>query len=165
MTQTIETSNRPYAFDQAMADAFVGKVFGDTVGLATTAMASIGDPLGLFKDLAKNATGTGVELAARTGTHERYEREWPGAMANAGDLEYDPASAQFTLPPEHVPVLAQEAGPVFFGGLHEEMIGTLQSFENSWVTSGRAAGSTWTTTPTRCSKASTDSPPAGSRTS
>jgi SAM-dependent methyltransferase len=38
-------------------------------------------------------------------------------------LEYDPASRRFTLPPEHVPVLAQEGGPVFFGGVQEEMVG------------------------------------------
>lgn len=29
----------------------------------------------------------------------------------------------FTLPPERVPVLAQEGGPVFFGRVQEEMVG------------------------------------------
>lgn len=125
MTQTIET--RP--FDQARADAFVGKVLGDTVGLATTAMASVGDRLGFFKDLAKSGPATSVELAGRTATQERYVREWVGAMANAGYLEYDPSSGRYTLPPEHVPVLAQEAGPVFFGGVHAEFVGLLESFE------------------------------------
>ena len=129
MTQTIEQAADSRAFDQARADAFVGKVVGDTVGLATTAMASIGDRLGLFKDLFGNGPSTGAELAVRTGTHERYVREWLGAMANAGYLEYDPASRRYTLPPEHAPVLAQETGPVFFGGVHEEFVGLLGSFE------------------------------------
>src|SRR5258708_12790003 len=44
-------------------------------------------------------------------------------MASAGYLEYDPATRRFTLPPEHVPVLAQEGGPVFFGGVQEEVVG------------------------------------------
>ena len=119
MTQAIETSTTTRPFDQARADAFVGKVVGDTVGLATTAMASIGDRLGLFKDLARIGPSTSAELAMRTGTHERYVREWLGAMANAGYLEYYHASARYVLPPEHAPVLAQETGPVFFGGVHE----------------------------------------------
>jgi SAM-dependent methyltransferase len=38
-------------------------------------------------------------------------------------------SGRFTLPPEHVPVLAQEGGPVFFGGVHQEFIGLLAPFE------------------------------------
>jgi hypothetical protein len=106
MTQTIDTPTVTREFDQARADAFVGKVVGDTVGLATTAMASIGDRLGLFKDLERNGPSASGELATRTGTHERYVREWLGAMANAGYLEYDPATSRYTLPPEHVPVLA-----------------------------------------------------------
>src|SRR5690242_4410050 len=125
MTQTIETT----AFDQARADAFVGKVLGDTVGLATTAMASIGDRLGFFKDLARSGPTTSAELAERTATQERYVREWLAAMANAGYLDYDPSTGQYALPPEHAPVLAQETGPVFFGGVHEEFVGLLGSFE------------------------------------
>src|ERR1051326_5509209 len=129
MTHTIEPSAATRPFDQARADAFVGKVVGATVGLATTAMASIGDRLGLFKDLATSGPSTSTELATRTGTHERYIREWLGAMANAGYLEYEPGTRRFTLPAEHAPVLAQETGPVFFGGVHEEFVGLLGSFE------------------------------------
>ena len=46
-------------------------------------------------------------------------------MASAGYLEYDPVTRRFTLPPEHVPVLAQENGPVFFGGVQQEMVGLI----------------------------------------
>src|SRR5436189_5986607 len=98
MTHTIEASGATRAFDQARADAFVGKVVGDTVGLATTAMASAGDRLGLFKDLARNGPSTSAELAARTSTHERYVREWLGAMANAGHRGYEPATTRSARP-------------------------------------------------------------------
>jgi SAM-dependent methyltransferase len=37
-------------------------------------------------------------------------------MACAGYVEYDPATARFTLPPEHARVLAEEAGPFFVCG-------------------------------------------------
>jgi hypothetical protein len=83
----------------------------------------------LFKDLAKSGPTTSADLAKRTATQERYVREWLGAMANAGYLDYDPSTGQYTLPPEHAPVLAQETGPVFSGGVHEEFVGLLASFE------------------------------------
>ena len=103
--------------DQAKADAFVGKVLADTAGLAVTVMSSIGDRLGLFKNQAQQGPATSEELAKRAHVNERYAREWLSAMASAGYLEYDPASRRFTLPPDHVPVLAQEGGPVFLGGV------------------------------------------------
>jgi len=111
------------SIDQAKAEAFVGKVLADTTGLTVTVLSSIGDRLGLFKNLAQQGPATSEELAERARINERYAREWLGAMASAGYLEYDPASRRFTLPPEHAPVLAQEGGPVFFGGVQEEMVG------------------------------------------
>ena len=109
--------------DQAKADAFVGKVLADTAALAVTTLSSIGDRLGLFKNLAEQGPATSQELAERTHINERYAREWLSAMACAGYLEYDPILHGFTLPIEHIPVLAQEGGPVFFGGVQEEMVG------------------------------------------
>lgn len=109
--------------DPAKTEAFVGKVLGDTTGFGVTVISSIGDRLGLFKDLASAGPSTSAELAARTRVHERYAREWLAAMASAGYLTYDPESRRFALPAEHVPVLAQEAGPVFFGGVQQEFIG------------------------------------------
>ena len=111
------------SIDQAKTDAFVGKVLADTAGLAVTVMSSIGDRLGLFKNLAEQGPATSAELAERADVNERYTREWLSAMASAGYLEYNPATCRFTLPPEHVPVLAQEGGPVFFGGVQEEIVG------------------------------------------
>ncbi|HZU01889.1 MAG TPA: methyltransferase domain-containing protein [Ktedonobacteraceae bacterium] len=110
------------SIDQAKIEAFLGKVLTDTSGLAVTVMASIGDRLGLFKELARGSASS-VELASRTGLNERYVREWLGAMASAGYVEYDPARGRFTLPPEHIPILAQENGPFFFGGAHQMLIG------------------------------------------
>ena len=111
--------------DTAKADAFVGRVLGDTSAMTTVILAAIGDRLGLFKALAGRAPATSAELAAQTGCNERYVREWLGGMASAGYLEYRSTDGRFALPPEHAPVLAQESGPVFFGGVHQELLGTL----------------------------------------
>jgi len=108
--------------DQAKSEAFLGKVLSDTSGLTTTIMAAIGDRLGLFKQLARGPA-TSAELASRAGINERYAREWLGAMASAGYLVYEPESRRFTLPAEHFPVLAQENGPFFFGGIHQMLTG------------------------------------------
>lgn len=111
--------------DQTKMEAFVGKVLGDTSAVATIVMSTLGDRLGLYKDLAANGPATSAELAARTATNERYVREWLGGMSSAGYLTYEPTTQRFTLPAEHIPVLAQEGGPVFFGGVHQELLGAL----------------------------------------
>ncbi len=103
-------------------EAFLGKVLTDTSGMTTTIMASIGDRLGLFKHLA-HGPATSVQLATRADINEHYAREWLGAMTSAGYVEYDPVSERFTLPPAYQPVLAQESGPIFFGGIHQMLAG------------------------------------------
>jgi SAM-dependent methyltransferase len=109
--------------DEAKVEAFVGKVLTDVSATTTAVLAAIGDRLGLWKDLATKGPATSDELAVRTNIHPRYAREWLGAMATAGYIEH--AGGTFTLPAEHVPALAQERGPVFFGGCLEMMTGLL----------------------------------------
>jgi SAM-dependent methyltransferase len=104
-------------------EAFVGKVLGDTTGLTNTVLAWIGDELGLWKDLHARGPATSGQLAERTRLAERPVREWAAAMTAAGYIDYDPATQAFALPPEHAPVLAHEAGPMFFGGVHQEFVG------------------------------------------
>ncbi len=115
------------SIDQAKTEAFVGKVLTDATSAVATVMASIGDRLGLFKHLAE-APATSVELAKRAHIDERYAREWLSEMASAGYLAYGPTSQRFTLPPEHVPVLAEEGGPFFLGGAHQMLMAEIGPF-------------------------------------
>ena len=108
----------------ATTEEFVGKAMNDMAGLMTSLMATMGDKLGLFRALAKGAA-TPAELAERAHVNERYAREWLGGMACAGYIAYDPASGRFAIPAEHVPVLAQENGPMFFGGAFQETLGAV----------------------------------------
>ncbi|MGH3109497.1 MAG: class I SAM-dependent methyltransferase [Gaiellaceae bacterium] len=101
--------------DDAAVEEFAEKVLLDYAGANAFFMASIGDRLGLFEELAESGAATSEELAGRTGLHERYLREWLGGMAAGGYLEHDPSSTRYALPAAHVPVLAEEAGPAFFG--------------------------------------------------
>ncbi|HVM15030.1 MAG TPA: methyltransferase domain-containing protein [Egibacteraceae bacterium] len=102
--------------DQQRMEAFVGKVLADTSAFTTTLLAGIGDRLGLWKDLAGRGPATSAQLAERTGISERYAREWLSAMTASGYLEHDEDTGSFTLPGEHVPAVAEEDGPLFFGG-------------------------------------------------
>jgi 2-polyprenyl-3-methyl-5-hydroxy-6-metoxy-1,4-benzoquinol methylase len=111
--------------DAAKVEEFVGKVVTDVSGMTTSVLASIGDRLGLWKALATSGPVTSAELAERTRINERYAREWLGGMTSAGYLDYDRGTGRFTLPPDHVPALADEGGAVFFGGVHQMMLGTL----------------------------------------
>ena len=111
------------AFDEAKVEEFMGKVVTDAAGLTTSFLVAIGDKLGLFKDLATGGPATSEELAQRTSIDERYAREWLGAMTTGGYLAYDPATKSFSIPPEHVPILADENSPMFFGGFFEGFLG------------------------------------------
>src|SRR5215471_3908393 len=113
----------------ATTDEFVGKVLGDTVGLTNTVLAWIGDELGLWKDLAVAGPATSSGLAGRTGLAERPVREWLHAMTAAGYLVHTKDTGAFALPAEHAPVLAQEGGPVFFGGVHQEFVGLVRPLD------------------------------------
>jgi 2-polyprenyl-3-methyl-5-hydroxy-6-metoxy-1,4-benzoquinol methylase len=111
--------------DEARVGAFLEKVIGDFSGTMATLLTAIGDKLGLFKDLAANGPATSEELAARAGVDERYAREWLHGLYAAGYLEHDRETGRFTLPPEHQPAFAQEAGPMFMCGGYQELLGAM----------------------------------------
>jgi SAM-dependent methyltransferase len=104
------------ALDEAKVEQFMEKVVGDYSATMATGLAALGDRLGLWKALDQGGPATGAELGQRAGVNERYALEWMRGMAAAGYLTHDRASGRFALPPEHAPVLAQEGGPMFFGG-------------------------------------------------
>ena len=89
----------------------------------------MGDRTGLFKGHGRTRPATSGELASRTGLAERYVREWLGGMFAAGYLDYDDARQRYAPPAEHVPALAAEPGPAFFGGVHQELIGAIQRYD------------------------------------
>src|SRR5262245_58391841 len=102
--------------DQQKLEDLLGRAIGDFGGTFHAALVVIGDQLGLYKALTGADPVTPAELAARTGTAERYVREWLNAQAAGGYVEYDPASGRYRLSPEQALLLADETSPVFFVG-------------------------------------------------
>jgi SAM-dependent methyltransferase len=113
--------------DADKVQALVGKAVGDLGATLSTAMISLGDRLGLFKALANGGSATPAELAARTGTAERYVREWLAAVAAGGYVEYEPESGRFSLSPEQRIVLADEASPYCVLGGFESILAATRS--------------------------------------
>src|SRR2546428_2022882 len=110
------------SIDSAKQEAFVGQVLANTSAAMATTLAALGDRLGLFKTLAAVGPATSVDIAAHAGIVERYAREWLGGMTSAGYVTYDAATRRFALPPEHAAALADEGGPMFFGGIYEMLL-------------------------------------------
>jgi len=86
--------------DKKRVQEFARKVFGLYTSGVLTLLIEIGWRTGAFEALAKGP-GTSEEIAARAGLDERYVREWLGAMATGGIVDYDAAARRFTLPAEH----------------------------------------------------------------
>jgi SAM-dependent methyltransferase len=101
---TTEPATMTPAIDPAAVDAFSHRLMPILAGGLLSYVIDIGDRTGLFAATAAGP-GTSAEIAARAGLHERYVREWLGAMATSGIVEYDAASATFALPPAHAVLL------------------------------------------------------------
>jgi SAM-dependent methyltransferase len=88
------------AIDQDKLNAFMGKIVGDMGAAMHAALVVLGDRLGLYKAMAGAGGLAPAELAVKTGTTERYVREWLNANAASGFVTYDAASGKYELPPE-----------------------------------------------------------------
>ncbi|HTW22958.1 MAG TPA: class I SAM-dependent methyltransferase [Candidatus Baltobacteraceae bacterium] len=102
--------------NEAKLHEFVMKGVAEMGAALNAALIVVGDKLGLYKAMAGAGALTSAELAAKTGTTERYVREWLAAQAAGGFVTYDPAAGTYTLPPEHAMALADENSPVFLAG-------------------------------------------------
>jgi SAM-dependent methyltransferase len=105
--------------DEAKLEAFVGHAVTDMGAAISGLLLHIGDRLGLYKAMAGAGPITSSALARRTGTAERYVREWLGNQAAGGYVVYDPAAGTYELPAEQAMVVADEDSPVFLGGAFE----------------------------------------------
>jgi SAM-dependent methyltransferase len=105
--------------DEAVLEQFVHQAVGDLAAAISGLMMHLGDRLGLYRALAGAGPLTPAALAERTGTHERYVREWLANQAAGGYVGYDASDDTFELSPEQAMVLADEASPVFLGGAFE----------------------------------------------
>ena len=105
------------AINEQRLNEFLGKAVGDLGAAISATLMLVGDRLGLYRALAKAAL-TSSELAQRTGTIERYVREWLAHQGAGGYVQYDAASKKWSLTPEQALCLADPNGPVDMPGAY-----------------------------------------------
>jgi SAM-dependent methyltransferase len=101
------------ASPSAATQALVERLFTSTIDTLEIASVYVGGRLGFYRALADGGEATPAELAARTGTVERYVREWLEQQAVAGflsieDPDAEPGERRYGLPATHRPVFVDE---------------------------------------------------------
>jgi SAM-dependent methyltransferase len=105
--------------DPDRVEHYVHQLVGELGTAMSSVLVHVGDRLGLYKAMAGAGPITSATLAQRTGTAERYVREWLANQTAGGYVVYDPTGGTYQLPPEHALVLADERSPVFLAGAFE----------------------------------------------
>ena len=102
--------------DETKLNELIGKAVTELSAAESAPLVYIGDKLGLYRAMAGAGPLTSQELADRTGTHERYVREWLNNQAAGGIVEYDPAGGTYELGDEAAQLWAEESSPAFLAG-------------------------------------------------
>ncbi|HET7172653.1 MAG TPA: class I SAM-dependent methyltransferase [Nocardioidaceae bacterium] len=118
-------TEEPVGIDGDKLMAFVFRAVDEVGATLNTALVVMGDKLGLYRAMAGAGALSPGELAQRTGTAERYVREWLGAQAAGGFVTYDPASGTYTLPPEQAAALTDEDSPAYLPGFFQIALGSV----------------------------------------
>jgi SAM-dependent methyltransferase len=137
----MSTAQAP-AIDMDRLNAFLGKFVGDLGASVHAGMVVIGERLGLYKALA-DGPASSAELAEKTGTDERYLREWLASQAAGGYIAYDAASHRFSLTPEQIFTLANEDSPAYLPGAFELALGALAAVPRIAESFRTGAGMGW----------------------
>ena len=109
------------AVDEEKLMGYVHQAVGDFGSILSGALINIGDKLGLFKAMAGAGPLTPAELAERTGTTERYVREWASGLSAAGYVDYA-GDGRYRLNDEQATVLTDESSPAYVIGGFQGML-------------------------------------------
>ena len=94
----------PAALDPQKLEQFVFRVVDEIGATLNAALVVMGDKLGLYRALAGAGPLSPADLAARTGTTERYVREGCSTPGRRGTLKIDDVDTGTCLPPEQTGV-------------------------------------------------------------
>jgi len=119
------TTSSVSAVDTDKLMQFVFRAVDEVGATLNAALVVMGDKLGWYRALADAGPLTPSELAARTGTAERYTREWLNAQAAGAFVEYDPVGGTYTLPPEQQVALTDASSPAYLPGFFQIALGSV----------------------------------------
>jgi 2-polyprenyl-3-methyl-5-hydroxy-6-metoxy-1,4-benzoquinol methylase len=104
---------------------FVFRAVDEVGATLNAALVVMGDKLGLYRAMAGAGPLSPAELAERTGTAERYVREWLNAQAAGSFVDYEPDSGRYTLPPEQAVALTDPDSPAYLPGFFQIALGSV----------------------------------------
>lgn len=104
------------SIDEGRLQELLSTMVSELGAAATGALIVVGDSLGLYKSLSAQGPATSTELAARTGTAERYVREWLASQAASGYIGYEPHTQRFSMSAEQAAVFANDDSPALMTG-------------------------------------------------
>ena len=137
----MSTAQAP-ALDMDKLNAFIGQFVTDLGASVHAGMVVIGEKLGLYKALATGPMRP-AELAAKTGTDERYVREWLASQAAGGYVTYDEKADKFSLSEEQAFTLADPHSPAYLPGAFELALGSLAAVPRIAESFRTGAGMGW----------------------
>jgi 2-polyprenyl-3-methyl-5-hydroxy-6-metoxy-1,4-benzoquinol methylase len=118
-------TEQPVQVDDEKLMQFVLRAVDEVGATLNAALVVMGDKLGLYRALADVGALSPAELAQRTGTAERYMREWLNAQAAGGYIAYDPDSGRYTLPAEQSVALTDRDSPAYLPGFFQIALGSV----------------------------------------
>ena len=129
-------------------EEFADRLFGAILGAQEVQSVYLGDRLGWYRALAAAGPLTSPELARRTGTAERYAREWLEQQAVCGYLTVDspdapPAERRFGLPEAHAAVLSDEDSLSYLAPVARLVAGVGKSLDRVVAAYRTGGGVSW----------------------
>ena len=116
------------AINSDKLNELLGKAVVDFGATFHAALVRVGDKLGLYKALASGGSQTPAELAKKTGTSERYVREWLSNQAAGGYVSYD-RQREILLNDEQAFTMADETSPAFLPGAFQVALAAIKAEE------------------------------------
>jgi SAM-dependent methyltransferase len=110
-------------------NALIGRAVQDMGAALQAPLILIGDKLGLYRAMGDGTPMTAKKLAKKTGTSERYIREWLNANAAGQLVQYDAAKDEFYMTPEQAMVMAQDDSPVHLPGFYHLLASVVKDEE------------------------------------
>jgi SAM-dependent methyltransferase len=123
------SSEKTRTIDPDKLNALLGQAVQDMGAAMHAPLIVIGDKLGLYRAMGDGVPVTPAQLAQRTGTAERYIREWLNANAAGNFVEYDAANGTYFMTPEQALALAQDDTPIHLPGFYHMLASLMKDEE------------------------------------
>jgi SAM-dependent methyltransferase len=129
VSSPVISSEKTRTIDPDKLNALLAQAVQDMGAAMHAPLIVIGDKLGLYRAMGNCLPVTAAQLAARTGTAERYIREWLNANAAGHFVQYDAENDTYFMTPEQALALAQDDSPIHLPGFYHMLASVMKDEE------------------------------------